>query len=512
MRRWQRLCLALALLMGLIPGGGLAEGGRASTPLADTGQRGNIELAVAALDGTLVKKGETFSFNETVGPRSKENGYVPAINGRGARKLGGGVSQVAATLYLALKRLDGIQYLQKQTYGNQFAGGYVESGYDAVITDFKQNVDFRFVNGYGDFVIRIRATESSVECELEAPDAGSAETPQAGSARSGTESPAPDGPPSEDTGGKEGAAADVASGSAGDAGTASDSSPADGSGGVEGIAPAIPSSEGTAADGTQTYGPGRGGSPDQRVTQANGPSGDDSPDQRVAKANDPGRDGSPDQRVTKANGSGRDGSPDQRVTQVNGPSGDDSPDRDGTPKDLLGVNGGRESPAPEAGGDQPVPSAIEDDPDVAGASRLRITGPAAVLENIQLAASGIYGVVVKRGGTFSFNALVGPNTEEAGYRKAPDGCGDVVVGGGVSVIASALWLAVRDMDAIDVLQKTTYGAAYREAYVDDPDDAIKTDHLEGVDFRFRYKGRGSITIYTYVSEGELICEIRRNNS
>jgi hypothetical protein len=75
---------------------------------------------------------------------------VSAINGRGAKKLGGGrLAGRGKQLYLALKRMGGIQYLQKLTYGNQFSGTYVDSGYDAVITDYKHNVDFRFVNGYG---------------------------------------------------------------------------------------------------------------------------------------------------------------------------------------------------------------------------------------------------------------------------------------------------------------------------------------------------------------------------
>jgi vancomycin resistance protein YoaR len=403
MRRWLTLCLALALAAGLIPAGELAEGGRASTPLdgASAGQLENIELAAEALDGAVVKKGETFSFNEAVGPRTKESGYVSAVNGRGAKKLGGGVSQVATTLYLALKRLEGIQYLQKQTYGNQFAGGYVDSGYDAVVTDSKKGVDFRFVNGYGDFAIRIRTTDESIECELTAPNAEPVDPAQTTEAQGGEASPAPDG----------------------NTNAASDGTQANASGG----------NEGAAVDDTQ------------------------------------------------ANVSGED--------------------------DEHG------NPAPEEEGDAvPVESAIEDDPDVMGSSRIRVDGPDAMLENIQLASSGIYGVVVRRGGTFSFNALVGPNTKDAGYRVAPDGRGEEVVGGGVSVIASGLWLAARDVDGIEVTKMTTYGKAYSQSYVGDPGDAVRTDYNEGVDFRFRYKGRGSITIYAYMLEGELISEIRHNNS
>jgi vancomycin resistance protein YoaR len=135
-----------------------------------------------------------------------------------------------------------------------------------------------------------------------------------------------------------------------------------------------------------------------------------------------------------------------------------------------------------------------------------------MLHNIALASSGIYGVVLKRGETFSFNDLVGPNTEEAGYEKAADGRGVEITGGGMSVVASALWLAVKEMDGITVTKKATYGKAFSQTYVSSADDAILTDYARGTDFRFRYKGRGEITIYTYVSEGVLLCEIRHNNS
>ena len=39
-----------------------------------------------------VASGATFSFNDTVGPRTKAEGYVKALNDRGAKVMGGGVS------------------------------------------------------------------------------------------------------------------------------------------------------------------------------------------------------------------------------------------------------------------------------------------------------------------------------------------------------------------------------------------------------------------------------------
>jgi vancomycin resistance protein YoaR len=64
----------------------------------------NLQLAVQALDGTLVPPGGTFSFNRAVGPRTEERGYRPApviINGEYEDGIGGGVSQVATTMFNA---------------------------------------------------------------------------------------------------------------------------------------------------------------------------------------------------------------------------------------------------------------------------------------------------------------------------------------------------------------------------------------------------------------------------
>jgi vancomycin resistance protein YoaR len=64
----------------------------------------NLQLAIQALDGTLVPPGGTFSFNRAVGPRTKERGYRPApviVNGEYEDGIGGGVSQVGTTMFNA---------------------------------------------------------------------------------------------------------------------------------------------------------------------------------------------------------------------------------------------------------------------------------------------------------------------------------------------------------------------------------------------------------------------------
>ncbi len=49
--------------------------------------------------------GDVFSFNDIVGDRTSARGYKTAVNGRGVKAMGGGVAQVATTLYLALQKL-----------------------------------------------------------------------------------------------------------------------------------------------------------------------------------------------------------------------------------------------------------------------------------------------------------------------------------------------------------------------------------------------------------------------
>jgi vancomycin resistance protein YoaR len=64
----------------------------------------NQGRAAELISGTVLKPGETFSFNDTVGERTEENGFVPGFiisNGVFQEELGGGVSQVVTTTYNA---------------------------------------------------------------------------------------------------------------------------------------------------------------------------------------------------------------------------------------------------------------------------------------------------------------------------------------------------------------------------------------------------------------------------
>lgn len=283
----------------------------------------NIELSVAAIDGTYVGYGDTFSFNDVVGPRTEKRGYMTALNGRGVKIRGGGVAQTATTLYLALKQLGSdITYKEKKTYDSRFTDNYVSSGKNAIITDYDADTDFRFVNYYRDFTIRMWADGDDVWCILE--------------------------------------------------------------------------------------------------------------------------------------------------------SGDD---------DDWGQNNS------------------------SGYASTHISGNSALESNITLCADSIYDTTLGHNDVFSFNDIVGPRTEKYGYKSAINGRGVKVIGGGVAQVASTIWLAIKNMDDVKVLEKSTYGNNFSQSYVSSKNDAIVTDYSAGTDFSFRYTGYDTMTIYTYVSGDEVICEV-----
>ena len=129
------------------------------------------------------------------------------------------------------------------------------------------------------------------------------------------------------------------------------------------------------------------------------------------------------------------------------------------------------------------------------------------MHNVTLAAESLNDTMLDSGDGFSFNDVVGRRTKKYGYRTAINGRGAKVTGGGVAQVASALWLAIKDRDDIVILEKHTYGTRYNQRYVKDAADAILTDYASEKDFRFRYDGDACLTIYAYVEDGLLYCEV-----
>jgi vancomycin resistance protein YoaR len=88
----------------------------------------NNRTLAARVSGTIVKPGETFSLGARSGPRTADNGYVPAPadeDGTGAIVAGGGVSQLASTLYNAgyLAGLTDGGHLEHDRYLDRYPAG-----------------------------------------------------------------------------------------------------------------------------------------------------------------------------------------------------------------------------------------------------------------------------------------------------------------------------------------------------------------------------------------------------
>lgn len=129
-------------------------------------QVSNIRRAAATINGTRISSGAEFSFNETVGPRSKAYGFLPAEDGRGISVTGGGTEQVATTLYLALQECAAnVEYTSFRSYGSRFAGKYADAK-DAVLVDYSSSIDFAFTNLGGDMDIRMWVESGSLYCGL----------------------------------------------------------------------------------------------------------------------------------------------------------------------------------------------------------------------------------------------------------------------------------------------------------------------------------------------------------
>lgn len=104
----------------------------------------NIRLAAKSVNNILLRPGETFSFNQTVGLRLAEYGYKEApvfINGKLVPDWGGGVCQVSSTLYNAVLLAD-MNILERTSHYRP--PGYVPLGQDATVAD--NLLDFRFSN------------------------------------------------------------------------------------------------------------------------------------------------------------------------------------------------------------------------------------------------------------------------------------------------------------------------------------------------------------------------------
>ena len=104
----------------------------------------NLGRAAGTVNGTVLMPGETFSLNDTLGPRTAANGYVEGyvINGGVlVKESGGGISQSATTLFNAamFAGLEDVEHKPHSLYFDRYPAG-------REATVYYGSVDLRFRN------------------------------------------------------------------------------------------------------------------------------------------------------------------------------------------------------------------------------------------------------------------------------------------------------------------------------------------------------------------------------
>lgn len=98
----------------------------------------NIGLAASEIDGAVIKPGDTFSLNEYTGPRGAAQGYVESgiiNNGRPDKAVGGGISQLATTLYNAtyFAGMDDVAHTEHSYYISRYPEAREATIFDGAI-------------------------------------------------------------------------------------------------------------------------------------------------------------------------------------------------------------------------------------------------------------------------------------------------------------------------------------------------------------------------------------------
>lgn len=125
----------------------------------------NIMTAMHSLNNVIVWPGETFSFNETTGPRTAERGYLPApiiMQGGFDVDYGGGVCQVASTVFNAALAA-GLPVVERHAHTKPVH--YVPAGKDATV-DYG-SLDLKWMNNRkGPLIVKTSLQNGRIYVEL----------------------------------------------------------------------------------------------------------------------------------------------------------------------------------------------------------------------------------------------------------------------------------------------------------------------------------------------------------
>lgn len=112
----------------------------------------NINIGANKFNGVLVKPGETFSFNQNLGPVGPKQGYLPELvikQNKTIPEFGGGLCQVATTAFRAAVK-SGMQITERRNhaYPVQY---YAPQGTDATI--YPPHPDLQFINNTSGYLL-----------------------------------------------------------------------------------------------------------------------------------------------------------------------------------------------------------------------------------------------------------------------------------------------------------------------------------------------------------------------
>ncbi len=133
-------------------------------PVTDRDRNFNLKLAASKLNGVVLKPGEEWSFNGTVGERSEKEGYKIAhviTAGEMVDGLAGGTCQISTTLFGAAF-FAGIDIVKTTNHSRPSA--YTPLGFDATVV--WPNTDLKLKNPY-DFPVVIRYVVANGEAKVE---------------------------------------------------------------------------------------------------------------------------------------------------------------------------------------------------------------------------------------------------------------------------------------------------------------------------------------------------------
>ncbi|MBR2789878.1 MAG: VanW family protein [Eggerthellaceae bacterium] len=136
------------------------------TGSATDNRTANVLLAASILNGTIVKAGEEFSFNDIIGATTEEKGYKVAsvidTNGNYVDGYGGGVCQVSTTLFNAVYQAG---YPITKRFAHLLYSANYPDGLDATV-DYP-TADFKWVNDTdSDIYIAFSDDGRSITCTL----------------------------------------------------------------------------------------------------------------------------------------------------------------------------------------------------------------------------------------------------------------------------------------------------------------------------------------------------------